>query len=249
MDINLKGKTVLITGGTRGIGRSIAVACAQAGAHVGVNFARDEKSAQQTLADIEAAGSRGVLYKGDASDFSFGERLIKQAAEELGGLDILVNNAAVSHNTPFLLLEPEEWQSAVQVNINALYSVTKPFLRSLIARKVAGKVLNITSVCGVRPVAAVPVHYAATKAAIVGFTYTLAREVGRYGITVNAIAPGLIETAFSRNLPEVRQEDFKRFCPLGRIGKPEEVAALALFLVSDQNSYMTGETVVVSGGL
>jgi len=101
----------------------------------------------------------------------------------------------------------------------------------------------------VRPVAAVPVHYAMTKAAIVGFTYTLAKEVGRYGICVNAIAPGLIETAFSRNLPEERQEDFKRFCPMARIGTPEEVAKMALFMLSEHNTYMTGETVVISGGL
>jgi 3-oxoacyl-[acyl-carrier protein] reductase len=249
MEITLKGKTVLITGGTRGIGRAIATACAEAGAAVAINYARDDKSARQTLGEIEAMGAHGALYKGDASGVEFGENLIKQVQTDFDGLDILVNNAAVSHNTPFLMLEPEEWQNAVQVNINALYSITKPFLRSLVSRKVPGKVLNITSVCGVRPVAAVPVHYAATKAAIVGFTYTLAREVGRYGISVNGIAPGLIETAFSRNLPPVRQEDFKRFCPLGRIGRPEEVAALALFLVSEVNSYMTGETVVVSGGL
>lgn len=249
MEISLTGKKVLITGGTRGIGKSIAVACAEAGADVAINYSRDEKAAHETQKRVEKTGARCLIIKGDAADVEFGEALMKKIKKEWGGADILINNAAVSHNTPFLMLEPEEWNQAVNVNINALFSITKPFIRSLVSRKVPGKILNITSVCGVRPVSAVPVHYAATKAAIVGFTYTLAKEVGRYGIQVNGIAPGLIETTFSRNLPETRKEDFNRFCPMGRIGKPDEVASVALFLVSEANSYMTGETVVVSGGL
>ncbi len=249
MEISLKGKKALITGGTRGIGRAIAVAFAKTGADLVINYNSDDRSAKETLKAIQPFGTRVEMIKGDASSLEWGETLVEKGAEALGGLDILVNNAAISHNTPFLMLEPEEWKKTVSVNIDALYGVTKPFIRALIGRKKPGRVLNITSVCGVRPVAAVPVHYAATKAAIVGFTYTLAKEVGRYGITVNAIAPGLIETAFSRNLPEIRKDEFKKFCPLGRIGSPEEVANLALFLVSEFNSYMTGETVVISGGL
>lgn len=249
MELSLQGKTALITGGTRGIGRSIALTFAQAGASLLINYSRNDKAARETQAELEAVGGKVVLVKGDAADVAFGETLVKKGIEAFGRLDILVNNAAVSHNTPFLMLEPEEWTEAVSVNVNALYAITHPTLKHMIHRKIKGRILNLTSVCGVRPVAAVPVHYAATKAAIVGFTYTLAKEMGRYGITVNGIAPGLIETAFSLNLPETRKEDFKRFCPLGRVGKPEEVANLALFMVSDLNGYMTGETVVVSGGL
>jgi 3-oxoacyl-[acyl-carrier protein] reductase len=249
MDIRLDGKKALITGGTRGIGRALALAFAACGADLVINYSSDEKAAKEVMALLKPLGRQVKLIKGDAADNEFGERLTKQTIEHLGGIDILVNNAGISHNTPFMMLEAEEWAQAVNVNINALYSITKPFLRYQISKKIPGKILNVTSLCGVRPVAAVPVHYAMTKAAMVGFTFTLAKEVGRYGIAVNGIAPGLIETAFSRNLPEIRQDDFKRFCPLGRIGTAAEVADLAVFMVSDKNSYMTGETVVVSGGL
>ena len=249
MEISLKGKRVIITGGTRGIGRAIALKLAESGASLVINYHRNEEAAEETAAAIAKVGQAPVLVRGNASEAKFGRELLAKAIEAFGGVDILVNNAGVSHNTPFLLLEEEEWNDAVNVNINALFAVTQPVLRHMIDKRIKGRVLNITSVCGVRPVAAVPVHYAATKAAIVGFTYTLAKEVGRYNILVNGIAPGLIETAFARNLPETRHEDFKKFCPLRRIGNPEEVANLATFMVSDLNSYMTGETVVVSGGL
>ena len=249
MDIRLDGKRALITGGTRGIGRAIAAAFAEAGAELIINFAHDDEAAAETCAQLEQFGRKPLLVRGDAASVEFGRELAATAREHLGGLDILVNNAGVSHNTPFLALEPEEWHQAVHVNVNSLFAVTQPILNDMIKAKTAGRILNITSLCGVRPVAAVPVHYAATKAAMHGFTYTLAKEVGRYGITVNAIAPGLIETRFSVNLPLPRQKDFERFCPLGRIGKADEVAALAVFLVSEHNTYMTGETVVIGGGL
>lgn len=249
MEIRLDNKKILITGGTRGIGRSLALIFAEAGADVAINYSSDDEAAAETLKEISQRGKSGVSIKGDASNIEFGAELVKKSIDVMGKIDILVNNAGISHNTPFMLLEPDEWRSAIDVNVNALFSVSQPVLRHMISRKISGKILNLTSVCGVRPVAAVPVHYATTKAAIVGFTYTLAKEVGRYGITVNGIAPGLIETGFSVNLPQTRIEDFNRFCPLGRIGTPQEVANLALFLVSDLNSYMTGETVVVSGGL
>jgi len=249
MDIRLDGKKLLITGGTRGIGRAIAAACAAAGADLAVNYASNDKAARETAAMLREHGRQIHLVKGDASVRESAADVVEQAIEALGGIDILVNNAGISHNTPFMALEWEEWGRAVSVNVHTLFTVTQPVLRHMISRKAGGRVLNVTSLCGVRPMAAVPVHYAATKAAISGFTWTLAKEIGRYGITVNAIAPGLIETAFSVNLPDIRKKDFERFCPLGRIGTPEEVAALALFLVSDANSYMTGETVVTSGGL
>ncbi|MBF0410142.1 MAG: 3-oxoacyl-ACP reductase FabG [Candidatus Riflebacteria bacterium] len=249
MEIRLDGKKALITGGTRGIGRAISIALASAGAEIAINYHSNDNCAKEILKEITDMGVKAELIKGDASDFQFGQTLVKRASESLGGLDILINNAAISHNTPFLMLEPEEWLSAVNINVNALYSVSHPVLKYMVKQKNQGKILNITSICGVRPVAAVPVHYAMTKAAINAFTYTLSKEVGRYGITVNAIAPGLIETDFAKNLPDARSADFKKFCPMGRIGKPEEVADLAVFMLSDKNSYMTGETVIIGGGL
>ncbi|HNV70648.1 MAG TPA: glucose 1-dehydrogenase [Candidatus Ozemobacteraceae bacterium] len=249
MDLRLDGKRVIVTGGTRGIGRAIATTFAQAGAKLVINYHRNGKAADETVEELRQLGCEPLLVKGNAADVEFGRHLVERAVQAMGGVDILVNNAAVSHNTPFLMLETDEWHEAVDVNINALFSVTQPVLRQMIEQRIHGSILNLTSVCGVRPVAAVPVHYATTKAAIHGFTYTLAKEIGRYGIRVNGIAPGLIETAFAANLPEARHEDFRKFCPMQRIGKPAEVANLALFMVSEFNSYMTGETVVVSGGL
>ena len=250
MELRLDGKRVVVTGGTRGIGRAIALAFAAAGARLVINFHRNEKAATETAAAIaKISGAPPTLIRGDASSAGFGRELLTMALEAMGGVDILVNNAAVSHNTPFLMLEEDEWRDAIDVNINSLFAVTQPILRHMVEKRQGGRILNLSSVCGVRPVAAVPVHYAATKAAITAFTYTLAKEVGRYNILVNGIAPGLIETDFAKNLPEARQEDFKKFCPLRRIGTAEEVANLALFMVSDLNTYMTGEMVVISGGL
>ncbi len=249
MDLRLDGKRVIITGGTRGIGRAIACTFAKVGARLVVNYHQNDAAADETLAELQSLGCDPLLIKGNAADIEFGRILVDRAVETMGGVDILVNNAAVSHNTPFLMLEADEWINAVNINVNALFAVTQPVLKQMIKQRIQGSILNLTSVCGVRPVAAVPVHYATTKAAIHGFTYTLAKEVGRYGIRINGIAPGLIETAFAANLPEERRDDFRKFCPMQRIGKPEEVANLALFMVSEFNSYMTGETVVVSGGL
>nr|HPG60038.1 SDR family oxidoreductase [Candidatus Wallbacteria bacterium] len=133
-------------------------------------------------------------------------------------------------------------------NVNSVYNFTHPVIHHMKDRR-SGRILNIGSICGIRPIAAVPVHYASTKGAVNAFTFTLAREVARYNILVNSIAPGLVETDFAAGLPDVRMKDFEKFCPLARPGKPSEIANFALFIVSDLNTYMTGETVIISGGL
>lgn len=246
--IDLSGRSALVTGGSRGIGKSVALALAACGADVAFVYKKSDAEAKAALAEIASHGKKALAVKCDAADPEQAADAVKRAAEEFGGLDILVNNVAVSDNIPFLALEYADWKRAVSINIDSLYNFTHPALLLMKERKY-GRILNIGSVCGVRPIAAVPVHYAATKAAVNAFTYTLAREVARYNITVNSVAPGLIETDFAAGLPEVRIKDFEKFCPAGRIGSADEVARVAVFLLSDLNTYMTGETVTVSGGL
>jgi len=246
--IDLRKKTALITGGSRGIGRSIAIELARCGADVAIVYKKSDGDADSVIETIEAAGVKALKIKCDASSTAQSLKAVEKVLEGLGGVDILVNNVAVSDNMPFLALEAEIWHKAVSVNIDSLYNFTYPVLHHMKDKKY-GKILNVGSLCGVRPMAAVPVHYAMTKAAMNAFTYTLAKEVARYNIFVNSIAPGLIETDFASGLPEIRKKDFEKFCPIGRMGTPDEIAKFAAFIVSDLNSYMTGETVVISGGL
>jgi len=246
--ISLEGKTALVTGGSRGIGRAIALQYAHCGADVCIIYNKSDKDAASAVEEITRIGVKGLAIKCEASDTEESSAAVTQTIETLGRLDILVNNVATLDSTPFLSLDASTWKRSVTVNIDSLYNFTFPAVHHMRERR-SGHILNVGSICGVRPITAVPVHYAATKGAMNAFTFTLAKEVGRYDIFVNSIAPGLIDTDFSQVLPGNRRDDFSRFCPLGRIGTPQEVARLSAFIVSDLNSYMTGETVIVGGGL
>jgi 3-oxoacyl-[acyl-carrier protein] reductase len=246
--ITLAAKSALVTGGSRGIGRAIALIFARAGADVAIIYKNSDAEAESAVKEIEDFGVKALKIKCDAADCVQAKAAVDEVIDKFGKLDILVNNVAFTQNTPFLALESDSWEKAVSVNINSIYNFTHPALHHMKDRR-GGRILNIGSICGVRPIAAVPVHYAATKGAVNAFTFTLAREVARYNILVNSIAPGLIETDFAAGLPEVRMKDFEKFCPLARPGKPSEIANVALFMVSGLNTYMTGETVIISGGL
>jgi 3-oxoacyl-[acyl-carrier protein] reductase len=246
--ITLAGKTAVVTGGSRGIGRAIALKFAEAGADVCVIYKNSDPDARSVVQEIEAYGVRALAIKCDASSAEQSAHAVEKIIGKFEKIDILVNNVAITENTPFLALESESWQKAVSVNINSFYNFTHPVVHHMKDRRY-GRILNIGSICGIRPIAAVPVHYATTKGAVNAFTFTLAREVARYNILVNSIAPGLIETDFAAGLPEVRMKDFEKFCPLARPGQPSEIANFAVFMVSDLNTYMTGETVIISGGL
>lgn len=248
MTVSLEGKKALVTGGSRGIGRAIALQLAACGADVCIVFRKSEKEAAEVVDAISDMGRKSLSLQCDASVASEAEKAVKNCLHELGEIHILVNNVAISDNVPFLGLDSETWNRAVTVNINSLFNFSHPVLHHMKDRR-SGHILNVGSICGVRPIAAVPVHYSATKGAMNAFTFTLAKEMARYNILVNSIAPGLIETDFAAGLPEIRKKDFERFCPLRRMGTPAEIARLAVFLVSDLNSYMTGETVIVGGGL
>ena len=240
----LAGSTALITGGSRGLGRALVEVFAAEGARVAFTYARDDAGAQTTIA---AAGGAPKAFRVSVLDVAGTSTMIDEIEREWGAIDILVNNAGVSQNLPLALMEEEDWDRVMDVNVKGTFLTSRAVLRGMIRRK-RGVVLNIGSLVSVRMMDA-PVHYCASKAAIKGLSEALAKEVARYGIRVLCLAPGLLEDGVSRNLPDYRLADYLKHCSLGRLGRLEEVARSAAFLVSDANSYMSGETVVIDGGL
>ena len=240
----LAGGTALITGGSRGLGRAIVETFAAEGARVAFSYARDDAGAHTTIA---AAGGAAKAFRVSVLDVAGTAAMIDEIEREWGAIDILVNNAGVSQNLPLALMEEDDWDRVMDVNVKGTFLTSRAVLRGMIRRK-RGVVLNIGSLVSVRMMDA-PVHYCASKAAIKGLSEALAKEVARYGIRVLCLAPGLLEDGVSRNLPDYRLADYLRHCSLGRLGSLEEVARSAAFLVSDANSYMSGETVVIDGGL
>ena len=240
----LTGKHALITGGSRGLGRELARTFAANGAKVAFTYARDEDGARATLADC---GAEAKSFRCSVLDTTGTEAMVAELEREWGSIDVLVNNAGVSQNMPLALMEEEDWDRVMDVNVKGTFLTSRTVLRGMIRRK-RGVVLNIGSLVGVRMLEA-PIHYCASKAAIKGLTEALAKEVARYGIRVNCLAPGLLNEGVGRNLPEHRLADYLKHCSLGRLGEPSEVARFAAFLVSDANGYMSGETVVMDGAL
>ena len=240
----LEGKRVLITGGSRGLGRALCQTFALAGARVAFNYSSDEDGAQETLGLL---GPEGKAFKVSVLDSSALATMVKGLEAEWQGLDILVNNAGVSQPLPLALMEEEDWDHLMDINVKGYFLVARAVVRGMIRRK-AGSVLNIGSLAGLRLIEA-PIHYSASKAAVKGFTEALAKEVARYNIRVNCLAPGLLEDGVGRNLPEHRLKEYLKHVALHRVGKLDEAARLAAFMASDRNSYMTGHTVILDGGL
>jgi NAD(P)-dependent dehydrogenase (short-subunit alcohol dehydrogenase family) len=243
----LAGKRALVTGGSRGLGREICRAFAREGAHVAFSFTRDEKAATANVEELRAAGVKAECYQVSVLDSAGTARMVKAIEDAWGGLDILVNNAGVSQNLPLALLEEEDFDHVMDINVKGAFLTSKAVLRGMMRRK-AGSVLFIGSLAGTRMIEA-PIHYTTSKAAIMGLTQALAKEVARHGIRVNCLAPGLLEDGVGRNLPDYRLVDYLKHCALGRVGTFDEVARFAAFLVSDRNSFMTGETIVMDGGV
>jgi NAD(P)-dependent dehydrogenase (short-subunit alcohol dehydrogenase family) len=237
----LTGKTALITGGSRGLGRALVETFTSEGARVAFTYARDEEGAR--TAASAAPGARA--FKVSVLDAPGTETMIQAIEQTWGAVDILVNNAGVSQNLPLALMEEEDWDHVMDVNVKGTFLTSRAALRGMIRRK-RGVVLNIGSLVAVRMMEA-PVHYCASKAAVKGLTEALAKEVARYGIRVLCLAPGLLEDGVGRNLPDHRLADYLKHCSLGRLGTLAEIASCAAFLVSDANSYMSGETIVIDG--
>jgi NAD(P)-dependent dehydrogenase (short-subunit alcohol dehydrogenase family) len=238
----LADKRVLVTGGSRGLGRAMVRTFAAEGARVAFTYTNDEAGA------AESAGEAGAsAFRVSVLDAAGTEALIDRLEGEWGGLDILVNNAGISQNLPLALMEEEDWDRVMDINVKGTFLTSRAALRGMIRRR-HGVVLNIGSLVSVRMMEA-PVHYCASKAAIKGLSEALAKEVARFGIRVLCLAPGLLEDGVGRNLPDYRLADYLKHCSLGRLGSLDEVARLAVFLVSDANGYMTGETVTIDGGV
>jgi len=243
----LQGKHILVTGGSRGLGRSLCVTFAREGANVAFNYSNDTEGASQTLKEASFYGTKIVSFKCPITSLQSVHEMVTGIEKSWGRIDILVNNAGISQMFTIALLNEEDWDLMMDINVKGTYLVTREVLRGMIRRRY-GKILNIGSIAGMRLIES-PVHYATSKAAIKGFTESLAKEMARYGITVNSIAPGLLEGGVGKSLPSYRLKDYLKHCSLGRVANFSEVSECAAFLVSDENSYMNGATIIMDGGL
>ncbi len=245
--ITLSGKTALVTGSTRGIGRATAERLAQAGATVVVT-GRSEDRAREVAKEIEdRTGARTLGLSMDVGLKDSIEAAFRRIEEEVGPIDILVNNAGINRDVIFLRMKPEDWEEVIRVNLTGTFLVTRLAVKGMMKKR-WGRIVNMSSVVAFigNPGQA---NYSASKAGIVGFTKTLAKELAPRNITVNAVAPGFIETDMTEAVPEDIKRSFLEQIPVGRFGKPEEVANVVLFLASDLSSYITGEVIHVNGGL
>ena len=249
MDLGLKGKVALVTGGSRGLGRAICLGLAAEGARVIVHYGRNREAAEEVVEKIKALGSEAVSLQADLADREAVRTLLPRAIEAFGQLDILVNNAAIWPTSWVKDMEEDHWRRTIDVNLTAPFIFCRDMVNHLLQRGVGGKILNITSQAAVHGSTSGHADYAASKAGLVTFTRSLAREVARHGINVNTMAPGIVETDLIKPALEKNRQRYLDRIPLGRIATPEEVAAVAVFLVSEPASYITGATIDVSGGM
>jgi 3-oxoacyl-[acyl-carrier protein] reductase len=245
--MNLIGKAALVTGASRGIGRSIALELAKAGAVVGVNYNRYEEGAQETLRQIRELGAFGVLVKGDISLYKEAKHIIEETASKLGRLDILVNNAGISKVGLFADMEEAEWNELIDVDIKGVINCSHCALRYMLKQS-RGSIINISSIWG-NTGASCEVVYSATKGAVNSFTKALAKELGPSNIRVNAIAPGVIDTEMNAWLNEDERECLMQEIPMMKFGTGEDIGKLAVFLASDVAKYITGQIITVDGGM
>ena len=242
-----EGRVALVTGGSRGLGRAICVMLAREGAFVAFNYARSDADADITLSAITAAGVRGSAHKVSVLDKLGLAALAKSLDTAHGKIDILVNNAGFGQVVPLALMEESDWDDMLDTHVKGAFLTTQAVLRIMV-RERYGRIVNVGSLAGVKMMQA-PVHYATAKAALKGFTESLAKEIGRYGITVNCVAPGILDEGVSDHLPPNRKEEYLRHCALRRVGRLEEAATMIAFIASDRASYTNGSTLVVDGAV
>ena len=241
------GRIALVTGGSRGIGRSIAERLAKEGCYVVINYVSNEEAARQVLSAIEDAGGKGQIAPFDVSDFDATQKAVEEIVEELGGLHILINNAGITQDTLMLRMKEEDWTNVISVNLNGVFNCTKAVTRIMMKQRY-GRIINLSSVVGEMGNSG-QTNYAASKAGIIGFTKAAAREMAPRSVTVNAVSPGFIETDITRALTEEIRKDYIERIPLGRFGSPEDITGVVAFLASDEASYITGEVIRVNGGI
>ncbi|HMF54922.1 MAG TPA: SDR family oxidoreductase [Pyrinomonadaceae bacterium] len=246
MSLLLEGKRAFVTGGTRGIGRAICEVIAREGADVAFSFNARDDLAEKVKAVVASHGRRAHGFKISITDRVGMKKVTRELVEEWGGIDILVNNAAINRGDNFATTTDRAWDEVINTNVNGLFAVTKPIYKQMIRQR-GGMILNITSIGAIRSLPT-SVHYATSKAAMIGFTKCLSREAATFGITVNAIAAGIFDTDLAHTLPDRLLQMHDLWVSRGRLGRPEELAEFAAFMVSDRNSFMNGEVIIVDGG-
>ncbi|MCI0488453.1 MAG: 3-oxoacyl-[acyl-carrier-protein] reductase [Blastocatellia bacterium] len=242
-----EGRTAIVTGGTRGIGRAIVKELARRGAGVAFSFTRSREQADELVAEIEGARGRALAFQADVADASAAENMVREVKAEFGSVDYLVNNAGITRDKLIMMMSEDDWNAVISTNLSGVFNVTKPAV-SVMVRQRRGTILNISSISGVVGMAG-QTNYSASKAGLIGFTKALAKEVARRNITVNALALGLIETDMTGGLAEEYRQKMIEQIPLGRYGTVEEVARIAAFILSDDARYITGQVIQADGGL
>ena len=242
-----EGRVAIVTGGGRGIGRAVALRIAREGAYVAISYRSNDQAAEAAAEEARAAGARCEIFKGDVASPDDVEALVKGVIEAFGGIDILVNNAGLTRDNLMMRMKEEEFDDVLNTNLKGTYLCTRAVLRPMIRAR-WGRIINISSVVGLVGNAG-QANYAASKAGIIGFTKSVAREVAQRGITANVVAPGYVETELTGNLPEKVKNQIKGQVPAGRFGEAEEVAEVVAFLAGEGSGYVTGQTVAVDGGM
>lgn len=240
-------RVVIVTGGSRGIGEAIALAFASCGDAVVVNYLKSDGLAEDVVKKVKAAGGDGFAFKADISRLDEAMILCKAAIDRYGRIDVLVNNAGASSSGFLMLTGPSEWESAISTNLTGVFNTCKAALQYMFDSK-SGVIVNVASLAGITGLAG-EVPYSAAKGGVISFTAALAKEVARFAIRVNAVAPGFIESEMTHAMSEAEKKRHAGVIPIGRFGRPSEVAGVVRFLASNEASYITGETLVVSGGL
>lgn len=244
----LEGKVAIVTGAGTGIGRAIAEGLSEQGASVVVNYFSSSEAAAEVVSGIEAKGGKAFAFQADVGDFEAAQSMVKTTLDTYGHADILVNNAGTTRDTLLLMMKEDDWDVVIKTNLKSMFNCCKAVARPMLRRKQGGRIINISSVSGLAGQGG-QTNYAASKAGIIGFTKSLAKELGARQITVNAIAPGFFPTALTEVLSEDMVDLALQMIPLKRLGELQEVAHLTAFLASDNASYITGEVIRIDGGL
>lgn len=243
----LNGKIALVTGAAKGIGRAIALALAAEGAVVVVNYNGSRERAEQTLEEIRALGADGCVYQCNVADTEAALAMVKEVTARYGRLDILVNNAGITRDNLIMKMSEEDFDAVINANLKGCFNTIKAVSRQMLKQR-AGRIINITSVSGILGNAG-QANYAASKAGVIGLTKTMARELASRGITVNAVAPGFVDTDMTQVLSDSVKEAATAQIPLGRFGKPEDIANMVAYLASEKAAYITGQIISVDGGM
>lgn len=243
----LENKIAIVTGSAKGIGKGIATEFARQGATVVINYCGSKEAALETVEEIKAFGEKAISYQADISDYEMSKKMMDDIIKEYGKIDILVNNAGITRDNLILRMSESEFDDVIRTNLKGTFNCIKHVTKYMLKNK-SGKIINISSISGVNGIAG-QANYSASKAGIIGLTKSFAKEMSSKGININAIAPGFIETDMTKVLNDKYVEEIVKTIPSKRIGKPEDIAKAALFLASDMSDYITGQTLMVDGGL